>query len=297
VTTLTPAQIAAVAKGAGFRDGAGYQGRGLTWAVAIAIAESGGVVEETTTNTDKWRSVDRGLWQINNHWHAEVTDAAALNAASCAAAAFTISRGGLDWHEWSTFKNGLAGAQLARAAAAAASPAAPPASSATATEAGSFWDGVKGAAGTGTGGLIPGLPAGTVPGVPNPLNIAGDLIHAFAAIPAAIIATAKWISNPHNWVRVMWVIGGGVGIIVGFKMLADSDAGVLSSVGRAGVTAAHKVNSGVKTAALAVPGIGEGVGVAKGAKAATAAAGARVAAKGAGRVAAGAARVSGGSAS
>merc|ERR1719240_531371 len=40
-------------------------------AVAVAMAESGGNCGARNVNSDSYSSVDRGLWQINNHWHPE----------------------------------------------------------------------------------------------------------------------------------------------------------------------------------------------------------------------------------
>lgn len=111
---LSDVQIAAVAQKAGFK------GDGLIWAVAVAIAESGGRPDAVNTNSDQWSSRDRGLWQINDHWHPEVSDAAAFNPAKCAKAAFKISARGTNWRPWSTFDNRLAYAMYSRAGRAVA---------------------------------------------------------------------------------------------------------------------------------------------------------------------------------
>lgn len=82
----------------------GFSGEGLRMAYAIMMAESGGNPLARNVNSDG--SIDRGLFQINNKWHPEVTDAMAYNAAMNAAAAFRISGAGSNWNAWSTFKNG-----------------------------------------------------------------------------------------------------------------------------------------------------------------------------------------------
>merc|ERR1711976_1993 len=38
-------------------------------ATAVAMAESGGSCSARNVNSDSHRSVDRGLWQINDYWH------------------------------------------------------------------------------------------------------------------------------------------------------------------------------------------------------------------------------------
>ena len=84
-------------------------------AVAICIAESGGRPSATNTNSDSHHSVDRGLWQINNYWHKEVTDSCAFNSACNGKAAYRISHSGSNWSAWSTFKSGAYKKQLPQA--------------------------------------------------------------------------------------------------------------------------------------------------------------------------------------
>jgi hypothetical protein len=97
---LSPAQIAQYAYQAGFR------GTGLINAIAIALAESGGQTHgKDNVNTDQWKSRDRGLYQINSHWHAEVTDQCAYNPICASGAAFRISSKGSNFGAWSTFNS------------------------------------------------------------------------------------------------------------------------------------------------------------------------------------------------
>jgi hypothetical protein len=98
VTTLTPAQIATVAKTAGF------SGQNLVIAIAICLAESGGVVEIVSApNTDG--TLDRGLWQINTI-HSEYSTPDMLIASKNAAAAYTLSSQGTVFTPWSTYNSG-----------------------------------------------------------------------------------------------------------------------------------------------------------------------------------------------
>lgn len=63
--TLHPVHVAQVAQAAGFT------GPDLTFAVAVAYAESSHRPSLTNQNTDKHRSVDYGLFQINGYYHPE----------------------------------------------------------------------------------------------------------------------------------------------------------------------------------------------------------------------------------
>jgi hypothetical protein len=90
------------------RDAAGFQyGKGLINAFAISMAEnSGRNLTAVFTNSDQWSSRDRGPFQINDHWHPEVTDACAFNLACSAKAAYTISKSGTDFGSWATWGSG-----------------------------------------------------------------------------------------------------------------------------------------------------------------------------------------------
>lgn len=77
--------------------------------VAICLAESGGVTDKVSPpNADQWHSHDKGLWQINDHWHADLMrsykwDVPTDNLAM--AAQLYSARGG-KFTDWSTYKNG-----------------------------------------------------------------------------------------------------------------------------------------------------------------------------------------------
>lgn len=83
-----------------------FRGLGLALAVAVALAESGGDSAAVNVTGNHPPSRDRGLWQINSYYHPEVSDDAAFDPASCAQAAYRISRSGTDWTPWSTFTSG-----------------------------------------------------------------------------------------------------------------------------------------------------------------------------------------------
>lgn len=93
---LSPSQIARIAYGAGFR------GRGLTTAVAVALAESGGRPRVNAQGAED----SRGLWQINEAHFAHYDERRLYKAKYNARAAFAISERGRAWAPWSTYGNG-----------------------------------------------------------------------------------------------------------------------------------------------------------------------------------------------
>lgn len=238
---MNPAQIATVAAGAGF------SGAGLTRAVAVALAESGGNPNAVHVNADRYRSRDRGLWQINNHWHPEVSDAAAFNPTTAAAAAYRISGGGKDWSAWSTWKNGAAQAQMGRAQLAAASVA----PGATATPAGLHIP-VPGPL-LGLGGLL----GGGLPGGLSAVNPLSGIVHLLTTFTAIEIKSAAWVADPHNWARVAMVTGGTLAVLLSLEMIAKSGAAgstaarVAAMPGKAAKNAASTAVSAAKVAAVA----------------------------------------------
>lgn len=100
-------------------EAAGFTKTGLIDIVAIAMAESGlNTAAKSPPNSDQWGSIDRGILQINSHWHAEVADSCAYDAACAFQAGFRISQGGRDFTPWSTWGNGRAAANIAVVSAA-----------------------------------------------------------------------------------------------------------------------------------------------------------------------------------
>ena len=95
---LSATAVAALAKAAGVPVDQ------LATAVAIAIAESGLNPNATNVNTDG--SVDRGLWQINNAAHPDVSDGSAFDPVTAAQDMLSISDGGTNWNPWVTYQTG-----------------------------------------------------------------------------------------------------------------------------------------------------------------------------------------------
>jgi hypothetical protein len=81
-------------------------------ALAVAWAESGLNTDATGTNPGPRpgtvASRDRGLWQINDAAHPDVTDACAYDATCSSQAMMRISNGGTNWNPWTTYTNGSA---------------------------------------------------------------------------------------------------------------------------------------------------------------------------------------------
>jgi hypothetical protein len=101
---------------------AGFRGSPLVTAVAVAMAESScnpsAVGSNGPTAGCPSGSLDRGLWQINSCYHADVNDTCAYNAQCNANAAYSISGGGSNWQPWSTYNNGAYTSYLSAAQAA-----------------------------------------------------------------------------------------------------------------------------------------------------------------------------------
>ena len=113
---MTADQVLALAQAAG-------SGGDPVTATAVALAESGGDPAALNQNQDQWSSRDRGLWQINDHWHPEVSDACAFDPTCNAQAAYAISAGWTDFSPWASFRSGAYRAFLQQASTASQQPA------------------------------------------------------------------------------------------------------------------------------------------------------------------------------
>jgi hypothetical protein len=106
VASLTPQQLARLASDAGFR------GDAVKWAVAIALAESGGNPSaynpELAAGTQP-NAGSRGLWQIYGTAHPQYNSSIAFDPNVNAQAAYQVFReAGGRFTPWSTFNNGMA---------------------------------------------------------------------------------------------------------------------------------------------------------------------------------------------
>lgn len=83
---------------------AGFVGKPLAIVLAIAIQESSLDTHSINTNTDG--TIDRGILQINNYWHKEVSDNCAFDPQCAFNAGYRISNNGTNFGSWETWKNG-----------------------------------------------------------------------------------------------------------------------------------------------------------------------------------------------
>lgn len=83
---------------------AGFSQSSAQIIAAIAMAESSLNPSAEHTNTDG--SVDRGILQINSHWHAEVPNTCAYDTACSFQQAYRISSNGTDFSPWATYQSG-----------------------------------------------------------------------------------------------------------------------------------------------------------------------------------------------
>ncbi|MFF0144231.1 hypothetical protein ATK36_0107 [Amycolatopsis sulphurea] len=110
-TQLSDVQLAQQARNAGLH------GQSLVLSVAVGLAESAGWTHAQLTNTDCSR--DRGLWQISDRWHPEVSDGQAFDPVGAARAMYAISSHGSNWSPWVAYNNGSYQQYMSRAQAAA----------------------------------------------------------------------------------------------------------------------------------------------------------------------------------
>jgi hypothetical protein len=182
MATLSPGQIAGYARAAGFR------GPALVTAVAVAMAESGGRTDATNRNRNG--STDRGLWQLNDGAHPWVTSINWADPAANASGAYRIyQEAGGSFRPWVAFTSGSSARfQLQAAQAVQAGPVAPT---------------------TDNAGFLDGLPL--IGDAASAARSAGDAVKLGAS-------AAVWVSNPHNWLRVVYVVAGGALIIAGAQL-------------------------------------------------------------------------------
>jgi hypothetical protein len=181
VPTLTPGQIA------GYARQAGFTGPALVTATAVALAESGGRTDATNVNRNG--STDRGLWQLNDGAHPWVSSINWQDPAANARGAKRIyDEAGGSFRPWVAFTSGSSAKFTLQAAQAAAAPATSTASDASWFDKLNPLDDVASAAGSAADGVKLAASAGV------------------------------WISNPHNWLRVVYVVAGGALIIAGAQL-------------------------------------------------------------------------------
>ena len=138
---------------------------------AIVMAESNGNPNAKNYNRDssgRIISTDRGLFQINDKAHPNVSDACAYNPACAVKAALQISNNGTNFHPWATFNNKSYLKYLGKTMV--------------------MPTGAFGPAG-GTGSASANIP----PSVPSPLGSIGDALKAISSFFVMISSKAYWL--------------------------------------------------------------------------------------------------------
>lgn len=217
MTTLTPAQVAAyVIQG-------GFKGSAATDAISVALAESGGRTDVVVVNRDRWKSRDRGLFQINSHWHPEVSDAAAFDPKQATAAAYRISGGGKDWHQWATWPVAAA-AMRGRATIAIQQYL----QGLLSGDAGGFtvnpFHGGSLQSPAEVGRDLKNAPSVIGHGLAAPVDAVVSTGQAVAQIAVLLAHAGAWVADPHNMLRIVLVAGGAAATIVALVLLAESGA-------------------------------------------------------------------------
>lgn len=179
---LTDAQVADIAVFGGWSANS----PDLVTAVAVSLAENRTSDPKKISPRNVNGSFDYGLWQVNSI-HGYPVDQLLTSTGNARAAFEVWQKQG--WSAWTTYKTGAYLLFLPRAKQAIAS-------------------------GTGQG-RAPGVAAGTGSGVAptlSTLDVAVKTIGGFVG----------WVGNPHNWVRVAEVTIGGMLIIAGLAVVANT---------------------------------------------------------------------------
>lgn len=195
MTTLTQSSIKLYAAAAGFTN--------PSLMAAIAMAESSG-------RTDVVNSIGCvGLWQINQPVHVKEhpswTQAWLKDPAHNAAAAKVIydSQGLAAWEAYTNgaYKKYYSGTSSSGGTT-------------TAINAGYPGEGLVNGLVDGTGSLI-----GSIPGVGGVTGAVTDTASGISSIAKAVWDAGKWLSTPFNWLRIGYVVGGGILTVAAVNMV------------------------------------------------------------------------------
>lgn len=188
---MNQSQVFSYAKNAGLSD------EKARIAAAIAMAESGGNATQVTNDSDDYSF---GLWQINMKGSMGPSRRALyglsknedlLDPATNARVMSAISHQGQNFTAWTTYTSGK-------------------------------WKQFQATSVSWVPIPIPGL--GIIPFPTSPKDIPGvgaasDAIDAAKIGANAIVAGGKWFSNAHNWIRIVYVVGGIILVYAGVESL------------------------------------------------------------------------------
>lgn len=186
---------------------AGWSGMDVYRAVAVALAESSGDPNVTSSNPDGGTNV--GLWQLDTKGEGagysvrQLQDP--LTNASVAWRGWNADGNTFDKH-WQTAVNGTAAARMVQASGGAA------------TAADFSGQGSSG----GAGGFVSGLIGGATSGL-NPASAASNLTTATAGVPVLnqLGTIAQDLTTPKFWGRVGLLILGGALVVVGLAKITQ----------------------------------------------------------------------------
>lgn len=210
MATLTQPQVEMVARASGL------PGDPKVWA-AVAMAESSGVTTAKNPSSGAY-----GLWQIHPvhrgdypTWTEKWLSDPVNNAR--AAAKIHAKQG---WGAWEAYTSGAYEAYLRKPVTRHPGQ--------TATQVMDVEDWLKGLfGGPGSLGRELGedmgedIARGERPDLLDPLEGAADVAQGLGTLAEAAFKAGQWMANPSNWVRVLYVTGGGVLVALGAYMLAS----------------------------------------------------------------------------
>lgn len=188
---------------AGYAKGAGFTGADVSIAVAVAMAESGGRTD--ATNHNKNGSTDYGPWQINSVHAALLAGRNWQDPAQNAQMAYAVFKGS-GWRAWSTYNSGRYLAFLGQGQAAAGSAAI-------------------------MGGAAAAADSGTATGENT----------AASAGATSVASFFHFASDPHNWQRLAYFVGGLIVLGIALWMVVrktDAYKAASKAVGQAAEVAA-----------------------------------------------------------
>lgn len=175
----------------GYAAGAGFKGKGLSIAIAVAFAESGGNTQATGPVGEK------GLWQVYPRAHPDWDRGGNLyDPGYNARAAYAISNGGNNWHPWTTYNIGSYLLYLPQAEVAAQNV-----------------QPVKGLQGALAGLVAPDT--GIQSGIGNAVGGAIDTAKAVGNVGKAV----TWLAVPQHWVRIAEVVAGSILVILAISVI------------------------------------------------------------------------------
>lgn len=191
--------------------------------VAIVNRESRRDSEARNTAGNTPPSTDRGLWQINDHWHPEVSDGCAYNAGCATLAAAKISGGWSSWSQWATYDAGIGRPYLglARGAIAAHKRGV---TSGIVTDASRAIE---------VGGIDGGDISGG--GLEAPIKAAGDLASSLADIARFFVGLGELLLTPEGWLRLGKLILGVAALLIATALFIQQLTGFRPRVGVAAI--------------------------------------------------------------